>query len=41
MLIQIPSVLTAEQVGMFRAKPEVAAWSDGRITAGYRMWADV
>lgn len=36
MLIEIPSVLTSDQVRMFRERLEQASWSDGRITAGYQ-----
>jgi PKHD-type hydroxylase len=34
MLVQIPAVLTAEQVTQFRAVLDQADWSDGRVTAG-------
>ncbi len=34
MLIQIPDVLTAEQVAQFRKSLDEAAWVDGRVTAG-------
>jgi PKHD-type hydroxylase len=36
MLLQIPDVLTAEQVRSCRQKLETAQWADGRITAGYQ-----
>lgn len=36
MLLQIPQVLTAEQVAQFRQALEGADWADGRITAGYQ-----
>ncbi|MSO72323.1 MAG: Fe2+-dependent dioxygenase [Rhodospirillaceae bacterium] len=35
MLIQIPKVLTAEQIGECRAVLDKAEWVDGRNTAGY------
>jgi PKHD-type hydroxylase len=34
MLLQIPAVLTAEQVAHCRARLDQADWQDGRITAG-------
>lgn len=36
MLLQIPDVLTADQVAQFRAKLDAAPWGDGRVTAGYQ-----
>jgi PKHD-type hydroxylase len=36
MLLQIPDVLTADQVAQFRARLDVAPWCDGRVTAGYQ-----
>lgn len=36
MLLQIPQVLSAEQVSEYRARLATARWSDGRITAGYQ-----
>jgi PKHD-type hydroxylase len=36
MLLPIPDVLDAAQVGEFRAALESAAWRDGRITAGHQ-----
>jgi PKHD-type hydroxylase len=36
MLLQIPDVLTAEQVAQCRRILEVADWVDGRVTAGYQ-----
>lgn len=36
MLLQIPQVLSAEQVSEYRARLATATWSDGRITAGYQ-----
>ena len=35
MLVQIPGVLTAEQLVGFRAQLEQADWADGRNSAGY------
>ena len=35
MLVQIPKVLTQEQVREFRRALDAAAWGDGRDTAGY------
>jgi PKHD-type hydroxylase len=35
-LLQIPQVLSAEQVSEYRARLATATWSDGRITAGYQ-----
>jgi PKHD-type hydroxylase len=35
-LIQIPDVLTADQVSDGRARLEAAEWSDGRVTAGHQ-----
>jgi PKHD-type hydroxylase len=34
MLLQIPQVLTADQVALCRERLQHAAWADGRITAG-------
>lgn len=36
MLLQIPQVLTAEQVAHCRERLEQADWADGRITAGHQ-----
>jgi PKHD-type hydroxylase len=36
MLLQIPDVLTAEQVASCRELLEAADWVDGRVTAGYQ-----
>jgi PKHD-type hydroxylase len=36
MLLQIPDVLTADQVARARALLEGADWADGRVTAGYQ-----
>ena len=36
MLLQIPQVLTPEQVAHCRDRLATAAWADGRITAGYQ-----
>ena len=36
MLLQIPEVLTPEQVAYCRARLEAAEWIDGRATAGYQ-----
>jgi PKHD-type hydroxylase len=36
MLLQVPQVLTAEQVAHCRARLAQAGWADGRITAGYQ-----
>jgi PKHD-type hydroxylase len=36
MLLQVPKVLTAEQVAQFRQALDQADWADGRITAGYQ-----
>lgn len=36
MLLQIPQVLTAEQVAQFRARMEKAAWVDGNVTSGHQ-----
>lgn len=36
MLLQIPQVLTAEQVAQCRQALDGADWADGRITAGYQ-----
>jgi PKHD-type hydroxylase len=35
-LIQIPEVLTAEQVKRFRAMLDATDWVDGKVTAGYQ-----
>jgi PKHD-type hydroxylase len=36
MLLQVPNVLSPEQVGQFRRALSEADWADGRITAGYQ-----
>ena len=36
MLLQIPEVLSAEELAPLRARLEAAAWSDGRVTAGHQ-----
>ena len=36
MLLQIPQVLTPEQVAHCRDRLGTAAWADGRVTAGYQ-----
>lgn len=36
MLLEIPGLLTAEQVQQFRQKLDQADWRDGRVTAGYQ-----
>lgn len=36
MLLQIPDVLTPEQIGQSRQMLEQADWVDGRVTAGYQ-----
>ncbi len=36
MLLQVPQVLTAEQVAHCRERLAQAAWADGRVTAGYQ-----
>jgi predicted 2-oxoglutarate/Fe(II)-dependent dioxygenase YbiX len=36
MLLQIPSLLGADQTRLFREKLDRADWADGRITAGYQ-----
>ncbi|HEX2120361.1 MAG TPA: PKHD-type hydroxylase, partial [Thermoanaerobaculia bacterium] len=36
MLLQIPNVLTPEQVGDARAVLDAAEWIDGRVTAGHQ-----
>ncbi|MFC5569676.1 Fe2+-dependent dioxygenase [Lysobacter yangpyeongensis] len=36
MLLQVPDVLSAEQVSQFRQALDRADWADGRITAGYQ-----
>ena len=36
MLLQIPDVLSAEQVGHARARLDAAEWVDGRVTAGHQ-----
>jgi len=36
MLLQIPDVLSPEQVRQFRERLDGADWADGRITAGYQ-----
>ncbi len=36
MLLQIPEVLTADQVAQIRATLDAAEWTDGRVTAGFQ-----
>jgi PKHD-type hydroxylase len=36
MLLQVPQVLTAEQVAQFRARMDGAAWVDGNVTSGHQ-----
>jgi PKHD-type hydroxylase len=36
MLLQIPKVLTAEQVAQFRARMDGATWIDGNVTSGHQ-----
>jgi len=36
MLLQVPTVLNAEQVKAFRARMEAATWIDGNATSGYQ-----
>ena len=36
MLLQIPEVLTLEQVAHFRQRLTTAEWADGRVTAGHQ-----
>jgi PKHD-type hydroxylase len=36
MLVQIPEVLSAEQVANFRQKLDAANWLDGKVTAGHQ-----
>lgn len=36
MLLQIPQVLTAEQVASFRARMDKARWEDGNATSGHQ-----
>lgn len=36
MLLQIPNVLTAEQVGRFRTRVDAARWIDGNVTSGHQ-----
>jgi len=36
MLLQIPEVLSADQVARFRARLETAPWVDGNVTSGYQ-----
>lgn len=36
MLLQIPGVLSAEQVKQFRARMDAAAWVDGNVTSGHQ-----
>ena len=36
MLLQIPSVLSAEQVQRFRARIDTAQWVDGNVTSGHQ-----
>jgi len=36
MLLQVPDVLSADQVAHFRQRLDAAEWADGRVTAGYQ-----
>ena len=36
MLLQIPDVLTPQQVAQARTLLQEATWTDGRVTAGYQ-----
>lgn len=36
MLLQIPGVLSAEQVKQFRARLDAASWVDGNVTSGHQ-----
>jgi len=36
MLLQIPEVLSAEQVKQFRARLDAASWVDGNVTSGHQ-----
>jgi PKHD-type hydroxylase len=36
MLLHIPNILSSEQVAHFRERLAIAAWADGRITAGHQ-----
>jgi PKHD-type hydroxylase len=36
MLLQIPGVLSAEQVARFRARIDAACWVDGNVTSGHQ-----
>jgi PKHD-type hydroxylase len=36
MLVEIPSLLTPDDVAQFRATLELAPWADGKLTAGYQ-----
>ena len=36
MLLQIPQVLTADQVAQFRARMDGATWIDGNVTSGHQ-----
>lgn len=36
MLLQIPGVLSAEQVKQFRARMDAASWVDGNVTSGHQ-----
>jgi PKHD-type hydroxylase len=36
MLLQIPQVLTADQVAQFRVRMDSAAWIDGNVTSGHQ-----
>jgi len=36
MLLQVPDVLSTEQVAVFRQKLDAADWVDGRVTAGHQ-----
>lgn len=36
MLLQIPQLLSTDQVSEFRRRLQTATWADGRVTAGYQ-----
>ena len=36
MLVQVPDVLTREQVKRFREALDATEWVDGKVTAGYQ-----